>query len=202
MTNTHSLTLFSFRRCPYAIRARMALYISGLSYEHIEVDLKNKPPEMLEISPSQTVPVLRIEEEEDAIDESLDIMIYALEQHDPEGWLDLTDLERRETFFLVEQNDDEFKGWLDRYKYFIRFPEQSQAYYRAKGEEILAHLDERINVNGYLINNRPTLADYAIFPFIRQWHNVDKTAIAPYTHLLKWLDKMLNLNVFIEVIKK
>lgn len=192
--------LYSFRRCPYAIRARMALNICSLPYDQIEVDLKNKPDEMLKISPSKTVPVLKLSEDK-VIDESLDIMLYALSKNDPEGWLNLTADQREETDRLIVINDGEFKKWLDCYKYHSRFPEHSQSYYQEKGARILRDLNKKLSQHAGLIKDRLTLADYAIMPFIRQWHHVDQTHLETYPSLLKWLNNLLNSNVFIRAMK-
>ena len=122
--------LYTFRRCPYAIRARMALEYASITCELREVKLSNKPPAMINISSKGTVPVLQLVDGR-VIDESLDIMLWALGQTDPDHWLDLENNDGR---LLIERNDKEFTQYLEQYKYFQRFPEHSQLYYREKAE--------------------------------------------------------------------
>ena len=128
--------LFSFRRCPYALRARMALDYARCEVEIVEVSLKAKPAELLACSPKGTVPVLRLEHA--VLEQSLDIMRWALAQHDPEDWsLAGNDAAAQATAAWIAENDGAFKGHLDRYKYAVRFPEHSRDEYRARGEEFL-----------------------------------------------------------------
>ncbi|MBT8427753.1 MAG: glutathione S-transferase N-terminal domain-containing protein, partial [Erythrobacter sp.] len=122
--------LYSFRRCPYAMRARMALSISGAEYEHREVVLRDKPPQMLEVSPKGTVPVL-VTEDGAVLEESLDIMRWALSQNDPEGWL------ARDDGKLLAANDGPFKHHLDRYKYSTRYDDVDP---EEHGKKALDHL--------------------------------------------------------------
>jgi glutathione S-transferase len=195
--------LYSFRRCPYAMRARMALAASGIRLEIREVDLKRKPSSMLEYSPKGEVPVLLLEGE--VIDESRDIMVWALEEHDPDAWLNSLDMELLEsTMSLVDHNDHEFKPWLDRYKYHVGYPEQTQSAYRQVCEQFLQLLEGRLQQNAFLILDRVTFADIAIFPFIRQFAFVDKSWFdaSPYVHLHKWLEHFLNDPRFQRVMKK
>ena len=124
--------LYSFRRCPYAIRARLALAYAGIAVEIREVALKNKPEQMLAISPKGTVPVLQLPDGR-VLEESLDIMHWALAHHDPEHWLAFDT--KAET--LIKWNDGDFKYSLDRYKYAARYPEFSQAYYGQQTEHFL-----------------------------------------------------------------
>ena len=129
--------LYSFRRCPYAIRARMALFNSDIQIDIHEVSLKNKPRAMLELSSKGTVPVLVVDDQ--VIDESLDIMLWALNINDPDGWYaDYSEAEKSHAMQLITQNDEEFKGWLDKYKYADRHPEFSQDYYREKCEGLFS----------------------------------------------------------------
>jgi glutathione S-transferase len=158
--------LYSFRRCPYAMRARMAIAMSGVSVELREVVLRDKPPEMLAISPKGTVPVLHIADGS-VIDESLDIMRWALEQHDPDNWLAGDDPER------IAANDGPFKAALDRYKYPHRYDITDPEPHRRAGWKILADLDERLADQAYLAGYSPGFADIAIFPFVRQFAATD-----------------------------
>jgi glutathione S-transferase len=126
--------LYSFRRCPYAIRARIAIHYSGFKVLLREVVLRNKPPSLLSYSPKGTVPVLILPGGQ-VIDESYEIMVFSLQHNDPDNWLEKSDaLSRAMAQELIAQNDGEFKFWLDRYKYSDRYPEQSAEYYRAQGQ--------------------------------------------------------------------
>ena len=189
--------LYSFRRCPYAMRARLAIYCSGINVELREIILRDKPKHMLEISPKGTVPVLLLSNG-DVIDESLDIMLWALNQSDPKSLLS------NQYENLIKLNDTDFKYNLDRYKYPGRYPEEdcSNAFERAV--EILTFLNNEIEKNGYLISDKQTLADIAIFPFVRQFAHVDKERFSalPLPHLQKWLDAHLNSELFKAIMPK
>jgi len=162
--------LYTFRRCPYAMRARMALAASDLPVRVREVLLRDKPPEMLAANPKGTVPVL-VRTDGGILDESLDIMHWALARNDPEGWLRA---EPAETARLIAQNDGPFKHALDRYKYAGRHKTDSAAH-RGAAMEILAGLAARLEANGgQLLGPAPTLADIAIFPFVRQFAATDE----------------------------
>ena len=132
-------TLFSFRRCPYAMRARMALAVSGAELELVEVSLKAKPPRMLEISPKGTVPVVELDDGT-VIDESLDIMLWTLGRHDPEAWLGHEDGIQQSMLDLIGENDGDFKHHLDRTKYAVRYegadPEAHRRAAGAVGDEV------------------------------------------------------------------
>ncbi len=134
--------LYSFRRCPYAIRARMAIAVSGVEVALQEVDLKAKPERMLQLSPKGTVPVLALPDGR-VLDESMDIMLWAFRQHDPLGMLDGFSEDAKA---LVKRNDTEFKQLLDRYKYPERYPEFPALHYRAEGEIFLRDLNARLNI--------------------------------------------------------
>ncbi|WP_428631580.1 glutathione S-transferase [Sphingopyxis sp.] len=173
--------LYSFRRCPYAMRARMALLVSGTSYAHREVLLRDKPAAMLAASPKGTVPVLVLADAT-VIDESIDIMHWALAQHDPQEWLASVDAE------LVALFDGAFKHHLDRYKYAGRYDADPLAN-RAAGLAILADLDTRLADQDYLGGSKPGFNDIAIFPFVRQFAGVDAAwfaACAPQ-QVREWL---------------
>ncbi len=198
--------LYSFRRCPYAMRARLALWSCDIELELREVVLKHKPQAMLDTSPKGTVPVLQLPNG-DVIDESIDIMHWALQQRDPNRWLSGYN---QEAASLIERNDDEFKSALDRYKYADRYPEQSAETYRAEGELFLANLNQRIESHsegdkrGYLMGEELSLADMAIFPFVRQFAHVDKPWFyaTEYYFLIAWLDKLLNAELFKRIMPK
>ncbi len=196
-------TLFSFRRCPYAMRARMALRYAGVPVEIVEVSLKNKPAEMLALSPKGTVPVLNADGV--VIDESLQIMRWALAQNDPDDWLLAGDsfaalwMEK-----LIEGNDQIFKSALNRYKYAERYPEQPMEAYRTEGALFLQKLDELLEGRDYLMAEHPSLADIALLPFVRQFAHVDREWFAqtPYVRLQVWLQRFLESDLFTSIMKK
>ncbi|NYH11470.1 glutathione S-transferase [Pseudomonas moraviensis] len=192
-------TLYSFRRCPYAMRARMALRYSGVPVEIVEVSLKAKPAEMLAISPKGTVPVLDAGGQ--VIDESLEIMRWALAQNDPDDWLLGGDSRIAE---LIQANDQVFKVHLNRYKYAERYPEQPMEVYRAEGALFLQQLDELLEGRDYLLSGHPSLADIALLPFVRQFAHVDRDWFAqtPYVRLQAWLQRFLESELFTGIMKK
>ncbi|MFJ2486384.1 glutathione S-transferase [Pseudomonas sp. NPDC087639] len=192
-------TLYSFRRCPYAMRARMALRYSGVPVDIVEVSLKAKPAEMLAISPKGTVPVLDADGR--VIDESLEIMRWALAQNDPQDWLLEGDARIAD---LIEANDQVFKVHLNRYKYAERYPEQPMEVYRTQGSLFLQKLDELLTDRDYLLADRPCLADIALLPFVRQFAHVDRDWFAqtPYVRLQAWLQHFLQSELFTAVMKK
>lgn len=203
MTRNVIPLLYSFRRCPYAIRARMAVWSAGIPVQLEEVSLKNKPVAMLKLSSKGTVPVLV--DGDEVLDESLDIMLWALRQKDPDSWYaDLSHEELNNSLELIRENDGEFKHWLDRYKYADRHPDFSQEYYRKKCESFLQRLEAILQPQSYLIRNEFTLADIAIFPFIRQFSMVDKHWFdqRPYPALRNWLESLLELPLFLQVMEK
>lgn len=168
-----------------------------------EVSLRNKPQAMLDCSPKGTVPVLALPGGA-VLEQSLDIMHWALAQNDPEQWLSTDSELVRQTQELIAQNDGAFKGFLDRYKYAERFPEHPAAYYRMQGEAILAQLDARIAAHGFLSGNKRGLADMAIFPFVRQFVAVDPEWFyaSPHQSLAGWLDGLLASPLFQSVMQK
>lgn len=163
---TERPVLYSFRRCPYAMRARMAIAVSEVHVELREVVLRDKPAEMLEASPKGTVPVLVLIDG-GVIDESIDIMRWALDQNDPDNWLASDDPA------LVAVNDGPFKAALDRYKYPHRYDIVDAEPYRMEGWNILLNLNERLAEQAYLAGSQPGFADIAIFPFVRQFAATD-----------------------------
>lgn len=189
--------LYSFRRCPYAMRARMAIASSGMQVILREISLRDKPQSLLDISPKATVPVL-LTPEEKVIDESLDIMLWALRQSDPSAWLNNIN------YALIENNDGPFKQWLDRYKYADRFPEQSQQFYRQQGEQTFLMLEHALADSAFLSGNTVTLTDIAIFPFIRQFVSVEQGWFehAPYPNTRRWLDYFLASELFQKTMHK
>ncbi|PWB31500.1 glutathione S-transferase [Pseudomonas sp. SDI] len=197
------MILYSFRRCPYAMRARLALRYSGCAVEIREVSLKAKPAEMLALSPKGTVPVLSVQGQ--VLEESLEIMRWALAQHDPQDWLlraDAAAAEQAET--LIARNDSTFKLQLNHYKYAERYPAHSREAYRALAEDILGDLDARLAQRDYLLAEHPSLADAALLPFIRQFAGVEPAwfAQAPYPHLRRWLQGWLDSTLFTAIMAR
>ena len=191
--------LYSFRRCPYAMRARMALMASGTKVRLREVVLRDKPAEMLEASPKGTVPVLVLEDGT-IIDESLDVMNWALDQNDPGDWkTDAADA-------LISEADGPFKNALDRYKYPNRYEDEGvdKLEQRSKGREFLAKLNDILAEHDQLLGDQITRADIAIFPFVRQFANTDRTGFdaEPLPHLQRWLAGHLESELFLSVMKK
>jgi glutathione S-transferase len=195
--------LYSFRRCPYAMRARMALRYSGVAVDIVEVSLKAKPAEMLELSGKGTVPVLSANGR--VIDESLDIMRWALAQNDPQDWLLKDDpAAAAQIASLIEHNDQVFKVHLNRYKYAERYPEQPMEVYRGEGEVFLRRLEALLEGRDYLLADHPSLADVALMPFVRQFAHVDREWFAqtPYLRLQAWLQRLLESDLFTSIMKK
>lgn len=194
--------LYSFRRCPYAIRARMAILASGITCQIHEVSLRNKPQTLLDISPKATVPVLHCKNGI-VIEQSLDIMFWALAQHDPAKWL--RHLDENNNQLLLASNDGVFKSWLDRYKYFERYPEYPQLHYRTQAEQsLIAVLEARLEQHPFLGGEQACLIDVAIFPFIRQFAAVDVAWFtqSPWKATRAWLDAWLVHPDFTTVMKK
>jgi len=196
----NNLILYSFRRCPYAIRSRMSLYKAGLIFELREIKLRNKPEQMLEASPKGTVPVL-ILQNGTIIDESLDIMKWALGKNDPDSWLDADETEMK---FLIDRNDNKFKLALDRYKYPQHFPNEDCTGAREVCAEILNDLNIRLEKHQQILSNNIAMADIAIFPFIRQCAFVDEEWFNNLSvpHLQKWLQEHLESTLFKVVMMK
>ncbi len=193
--------LYSFRRCPYAMRARLGILFAERQVELREIVLKDKPSQMLAISPKGTVPVLQLIEGT-VIEESIDIMMWALGQHDPKGLLDNRILTQANT--LINHNDNEFKYWLDRYKYADRYIEKTQLEYRQQGEVFLQVLENRLADNAYLLGEQVTVADIAIMPFVRQFAHVDCDVFyqSPYPKLQLWLKHWLQHPLFLQAMTK
>lgn len=196
--------LYSFRRCPYAMRARLALDYSAVVVEHREILLKNKPAAMLAASPKGTVPVLVLDEDR-VIDESRDLMMWALKSADPQGWYFERPVAEQHTIeSWINRNDDEFKPWLDKYKYSVGYPEHSETYYRQQAEAFIADLDRTLTVHRYLLGPEETLADNALFPFVRQFAHVDKAWFdaSQYDAVKAWLNSFLTGDRFVRIMQK
>lgn len=181
----------------------MAIRASGLTVELREVVLKEMPAALLACSPKGTVPVLVLPDDT-VIDESRDIMEWALSQSDPEGWLPVAGAAQDGISALLDENDDVFKADLDRYKYAVRYPEHPADHYRAQGERFLRKLEQRLVRCTNLTGEQAGLADIGILPFVRQFAFVDKAWFdaAPYPRLQRWLARLLDSDHFTGVMQK
>ncbi|QWD65554.1 glutathione S-transferase [Polynucleobacter sp. MWH-Aus1W21] len=194
------MILYSYRRCPYAMRARMALRYAGIDVEHREIELRNKPQSMLLASPKGTVPVLCIGDV--VLDESLDIMRWAISQSDPDGWRSADDAIAQA---WIEKNDGPFKVLLDQYKYPNRFPElDTEAVLNEILQIMLLPMEKSLQNSQYLLGEKMTWVDIAIFPFIRQFSMVDlkKFDDLPIPAVKKWLAQLLESELFHSVMHK
>jgi glutathione S-transferase len=186
--------LYSFRRCPYAIRARLALASAGVTVELREVVLRDKPQALLEASPSATVPCLVAE---DVLDESLDIMLWALGRNDPEGLMAEPAPE------LIADFDGPFKRALDLTKYAVRYPDSDPEQTRAEAMEMLGALERRL-ADGWLFGDHPHLPDLAILPFVRQFAMIDKPRFDAQAtpRVSAWLETFLSSDRLANVMQK
>ena len=194
--------LFSFRRCPYAMRARMALYASERRFRITEVSLRDKPERLVALSPKATVPVLVLSDGQ-IIDESLDIMRWALSQSDPLGWLARAGSQQASE--LLERNDGQFKYWLDRYKYPSRYPQNCMHAARQNAIEVLIDpLARLLGSQPFIGGQAASLEDVAIFPFIRQFSGVEPawfSTCAPAS-VQNWLAAWLHSALFERIMLK
>ena len=191
--------LYSFRRCPYAIRARMAIATAGVTVSLREVLLKDKPSELLAASPKGTVPVLVLPDG-GVIEESLEVMWWALKANDPKGWLKEGDIESE----WIQACDDDFKHWLDRYKYADRYPEHPATTYRERAETFLTKVEGALSNSSGITGDTPSVVDVALFPFVRQFAGVDPEwwREAPYPCTRRWLEGWLNSALFSAIMAK
>ncbi|MEM9786342.1 MAG: glutathione S-transferase [Pseudomonadota bacterium] len=190
--------LWTFRRCPYAMRARLAIAASGCRVELREILLKDKPAPFLEASPKGTVPV--VVNDGAVIEESRDVMHWALSQNDPERWLDMPS----EGHALIDACDGPFKQALDHTKYAVRFPDLDETVERAKALSFLRDWNERLSKTAFLMGDRRTLADMAILPFVRQFANTDRAWFDAQnlTALTTWLDDFMTSDRFAAIMQK
>ena len=189
--------LYSYRRCPYAMRARMALTLADIAVEIREISLCEKPAHMLEISPKATVPVLMLPDGK-VIEESLEIMYWALKEHALGANID------KSCRALIVENDTSFKLALDAYKYPERHKNLTQPQSRAQGEVFLQKLECLLEKNIYLLDAKLSLADIAIFPFVRQFSAVDRAwfEYVPYPKLRAWLNYWISSDLFKNIMTK
>jgi glutathione S-transferase len=195
--------LYSFRRCPYAMRARLALMVSNRVCELREVVLRDKPQEMLEVSAKGTVPIL-IDVDGRVLDQSIDIMLWALRQHDPEKWLRPQQGSVAEMLELIALFDEEFKYHLDRYKYPDRYPGIEAQAHRDEGSLYLGRLNAQLSATKYLFGNNVALADMAIAPFVRQFAHTDRAWFneQPWPGLQAWLAEFTESQIYSSVMQK
>ena len=195
--------LYSFRRCPYAMRARLAIKASGLIVEIREVELKNKPKEFLNISPKATVPIVCISSKQ-IIEESLDIMEWALKINDPLRLLKYEKLNKVEVYNILNKLENNFKQNLDRYKYPSRFDKPNPELYRDKNLKILDEFNNLLRNNKGIYSPHLSLLDYSIFPFVRQFRNVNSVWFdtLELKFLKSWLYELIDSNEFSSIMKK
>ena len=193
--------LYSFRRCPYAMRARMAIHISGQKCELREVLLRDKPPSMLEYSAKGTVPVLILQDGK-VIDESLDVIDWALNLNDPDDWQRSKDTKK--TKELIKINDGEFKYHLDRYKYSKRYDNEDPEFHRKKSLKFIESVNNELNNSKYIFDDNISYADIVLLPFIRQFRiaDIEWFDSLPYDNLKKWLSSFLGSSLLNSIMKK
>ncbi|MBV4537166.1 MULTISPECIES: glutathione S-transferase [Pseudomonas] len=197
------MILYSFRRCPWAMRARLALRYAGCAVQVCEVAMKNKPAELLALSPKGTVPVLATAD--GVLEESLDIMRWALAQNDPQDWrLQADPAAAQHAEALIARNDSVFKAQVNLYKYAERYPEHSREHYRQQAEPWLAELEGLLEGRPYLLAGHPSLADAALLPLMRQFAGVEPQwfAEAAYPRVRSWLQGWLASELFKAVMAK
>lgn len=190
--------LWTFRRCPYAMRARLAIQSSGQKVALREILLRDKPAPFLAASSKGTVPV--VQDGDTVIEESRDVMLWALGRNDPEGWLGMP----QEGHDLIDTCDGPFKAALDHTKYAVRFPDRDETTERAKALIFLTGLNDRLSQTAFLMGSRRTLADMAILPFVRQFANTDRAWFDAqgFGPLTLWLDDFLNSDRFQSIMTK
>ena len=197
--------LYSFRRCPYAMRARMAITNAEIDCRLREVVLRDKPAEMLEASPKGTVPVI-VDLDGAVIEESLDVMAWAMAKHDSGNWLAPELGTRADMDALVAECDGPFKSALDRYKYPNRYENEDSDRddHRAHGLGFLEKLDTRLEGRAHLFGDRVSYADIATFPFVRQFANTDRAWFDGLNlpRLQGWLADHLESELFKRVMPK
>ena len=194
--------LYSFRRCPYAIRARLAVKVAGVGVALREVVLRNKPAALIAASPKATVPVLQLPDGT-VLEQSLDIMRWALGIRDPQGWL--RPQEQGDVQAWIDLNDGPFKQALDRYKYPSRHPERPARDCRDEAVAVMLRpLDARLAGSRFLLRDTPSLADIAILPFVRQFASVDDIWFdsAPFAHVQAWMTGLTGSPLFVSVMSK
>jgi glutathione S-transferase len=194
--------LFSYRRCPYAMRARMVLIYADIDFEIIEISLKNKPSEMLHFSPKGTVPVLIVDEQ--IIDESMDIIEWVLNQKPNLKINTQSSQEKRIALEIIKENDTNFKKALDEYKYSIQYPEKNIDQLFKETTIFLDYLETKLSRTHFLVNDHLTFADIAIIPFVRQLVNVNNERFLKLNlkRVEKWLGSLVDSDLFKQAMLK
>jgi glutathione S-transferase len=181
------------------MRARLAMYYSRINYEHREISLRDRPEQLYKISSKGTVPALELQTGR-VIDESFEIMQWAISQNDQKKWFYNS---KKEQLEAVSVNDFQFKKWLDKYKYHVRYPENSKKFYRSKCEKILEKYEEVLHGSNNLFGHQVSLGDMALMPFIRQFANVDIIRFNDvFVNLSNWLEQLVQLDIFNNMMKK
>jgi len=196
--------LYSLQNCPYAMRARLALYKSGQEVAIREVKLDNKPASLLDASAKGTVPVLVLPTLA-VIDESLDVMLWALGQSDPDNlMLDSNDAKKQQMLSLIKRFDTEFKPRLEQYKCAKRYQEDNLAQCRHACESYLLELEQRLSQHAFVFSHQESLVDIAILPFVRQFSRVERQWYRqqPYPNLKQWLNNYLQSRMFSKAMTK
>ncbi|MEO1894784.1 MAG: glutathione S-transferase [Methylococcales bacterium] len=191
--------LYSLQNCPYAMRARLAILLAEQTVMLRAITMTNKPAHMLTMSPKGTVPVLILENGVDVVDESLNIMLWALKLNDPDNLLYSQHADcLKEMLAIIEENDKEFKPTLEQYKRAKRYHNDDEKHYRQQCEPFIQRLESRLTQHEFLMGSAPSLLDYALLPFIRQFSKVNRQVYlqGPYTHLQKWLNQHLQSRLY------
>lgn len=207
--------LYSLQNCPYAMRARLAILLAEQRVMLRPIVMKHKPAEMLAVSPKGTVPVLVLEmpvgnegeltNKQQVIDESLDIMLWALNRNDPQDLLCSQHPNALpEMLKIIEENDKQFKPGLEQYKHAKRFHESTEEHYRLECEPFIQRLEQRLAQHEFLMGATPSLLDYALLPFVRQFSKVNRQLYlqGPYTHLQRWLNNHLQSRLYAQTMFK
>ncbi len=203
--------LYSLQNCPYAMRARLAILLAQQTVMLRAIVMQNKPPEMLALSPKGTVPVLvlgsmnKSMNKKTVIDESLDIMLWALKLNDPVNLLYSQDADAlAEMLQIINDNDENFKPKLEQYKRAKRFHGNDEEQCRLLCEPFIQSLEHRLAQDEFLMSSTPSLLDYALLPFIRQFSRVNRQLYlhGPYTHLQRWLNHHLQSRLFSKAMSK
>ena len=200
---TRHPVFWSFRRCPYAMRARLAVSSAGIQVELREILLRDKPDAFLKASPKGTVPVVELADGT-VIEESRDVMQWALTQNDPDGWLDVQHRDPEATTAFLDALDGPFKTHLDRYKYASRFDPEAALEHREAGAAMLAEFDTKLASQPSLSGRKNGLLDFATLPFVRQFRIADPIWFdaQPWPHLHHWLQAFLEGRQFVFIMKK